>query len=72
MPKKVFVVGPGYVGREIIDLLLADGGYEVTTLVRREEAAKELEKDGRVIGIPSTRKARLLICLQACKPRSEI
>lgn len=47
MPKKVFLVGPGYVGREIIDRLLADGSYEVTTLARREAAAEELRKDGK-------------------------
>ncbi|KAK2609184.1 hypothetical protein QQS21_002266 [Conoideocrella luteorostrata] len=46
MVSKVFVVGPGYVGREIIDLLRADGNYEITTLVRREAAAKEFEQDG--------------------------
>jgi saccharopine dehydrogenase-like NADP-dependent oxidoreductase len=47
MKSQVFVVGPGYVGREIIDLLLAEGKYEITTLVRRQDAAKEFEKDGR-------------------------
>lgn len=47
MSSKVFFVGPGYVGREIIDLLLAEGKYEITALVRRKEAAKELEQDGK-------------------------
>ncbi|OAQ69775.1 NAD dependent epimerase/dehydratase family protein [Pochonia chlamydosporia 170] len=46
MKSQVFIVGPGYVGREIIDLLLAEGQYEITTLVRREAAAKEFEQDG--------------------------
>lgn len=53
MVSKVFVVGPGYVGREIIDLLLAEGKYEVTTLVRREAAAKEFEQDGKHATYPS-------------------
>lgn len=48
MTSKVFVVGPGYVGREIIDLLRAEGSYEIVTLVRREAAAKEFEADGMV------------------------
>lgn len=48
MKSNVFVVGPGYVGREIIDLLLAEGQYEITTLVRREAAATELEKNGKI------------------------
>ncbi|EFY85434.1 NAD dependent epimerase/dehydratase family protein [Metarhizium acridum CQMa 102] len=46
MKSQVFVVGPGYVGREIIDLLLSEGQYEITTLVRREAALEEFEKDG--------------------------
>ncbi|KHN94782.1 NAD dependent epimerase/dehydratase family protein [Metarhizium album ARSEF 1941] len=43
---QVFVVGPGYTGREIIDLLLLEDRYEVTTLVRRESAIAEFQKDG--------------------------
>lgn len=46
MKSQVFVLGPGYVGREIIDLLLSEGQYEITTLVRREAAVEEFEKDG--------------------------
>ncbi|TQS32198.1 hypothetical protein Golomagni_07491, partial [Golovinomyces magnicellulatus] len=46
MTSQVFVVGPGYVGREIIDLLRAEGKYNIVTLVRREAAAKEFEADG--------------------------
>jgi nucleoside-diphosphate-sugar epimerase len=41
----VFLIGPGYIGREVIDRLL-EHGYKVTTLVRRKEAVQELEKDG--------------------------
>lgn len=43
--KDVFLIGPGFIGREIVDLLLAES-YNVTTLARREEAAKELEQAG--------------------------
>lgn len=45
MVKEVFLVGPGYIGREVIDRLL-ENGYKVTTLVRRKEAVQDLEKDG--------------------------
>jgi nucleoside-diphosphate-sugar epimerase len=41
----VFLIGPGYIGRELIDRLL-ENAYKVTTLVRRKEAIQELEKDG--------------------------
>lgn len=51
---KVFVVGPGYVGREIIDLLRAEGKYDITTLVRREAAAKEFQQDGMAANIFSS------------------
>lgn len=43
--KKVFFIGPGYIGLDVIDLLLEEK-FSVTALVRREEAAKELEKSG--------------------------
>ncbi|KEF57254.1 uncharacterized protein A1O9_05171 [Exophiala aquamarina CBS 119918] len=43
--KNVFLIGPGFIGREVLDLLLAEG-YSVTALVRRESSAKELEQDG--------------------------
>jgi nucleoside-diphosphate-sugar epimerase len=43
--KNVFLLGPGYIGREVIDCLL-ESSYHVTALVRRETAGKELEKDG--------------------------
>jgi nucleoside-diphosphate-sugar epimerase len=41
----VFLIGPGYIGREVIDRLL-ENGYTVTTLVRRKEAVQELEEAG--------------------------
>ena len=42
--RKVFLIGPGYIGREVIDCLLESEDH-VTALVRRESAGKELEKD---------------------------
>ncbi|KAK6418080.1 hypothetical protein LTR95_017242 [Oleoguttula sp. CCFEE 5521] len=45
MSKNVFLIGPGYIGLTVLDNLLNDG-YEVTVLVRRQEAADELSKSG--------------------------
>lgn len=42
---QVFLIGPGFIGLEVIDELLANG-YPVTALVRRESAANELQKKG--------------------------
>lgn len=44
--RKVFVLGPGYVGREVIDGLLKED-FQITTLVRRKEAGEELEAVGK-------------------------
>ncbi|OIW25488.1 NAD(P)-binding protein [Coniochaeta ligniaria NRRL 30616] len=41
----VFLIGPGFIGQQILGELLAEG-YPVTTLVRREEAKASLEKLG--------------------------
>jgi nucleoside-diphosphate-sugar epimerase len=43
--KSVFLIGPGYIGLEVLDRLL-ENGYDVTALVRREEAAQDLKKRG--------------------------
>jgi nucleoside-diphosphate-sugar epimerase len=43
MAKKLFLIGPGYIGRTIIDELSKDE-YDITALVRRQEAADELAK----------------------------
>jgi nucleoside-diphosphate-sugar epimerase len=45
-PRKLFLLGPGFIGGKIIGLLLQEGGYAITTMVRREAAAPELEKLG--------------------------
>lgn len=41
----VFLLGPGFIGLQILGELLAEG-YRVTTLVRKEEAKASLEKLG--------------------------
>jgi nucleoside-diphosphate-sugar epimerase len=43
--KSVFIIGPGYVGWNVLDLLLAEG-YTVSGLVRRESHAKQIEESG--------------------------
>lgn len=42
---KVFLIGPGYIGMEVLAELLKEG-YQVTALVRSGEKAVELEKKG--------------------------
>ena len=41
--KKVFLIGPGLVGADLLELLL-DDGYHVTTLVRRESHAAQIRE----------------------------
>ncbi|TPX12550.1 uncharacterized protein E0L32_000727 [Thyridium curvatum] len=41
----VFLIGPGFIGLQVLSELLQEG-YEVTTLVRREEAKRKLEQLG--------------------------
>lgn len=43
--KTVFLIGPGYIGRAVVDLLL-EQGYAVSALVRDEVKAKTLFEDG--------------------------
>jgi nucleoside-diphosphate-sugar epimerase len=43
--KKVFLIGPGLIGADLLELLL-DDGYEVTTMVRREEHAAQIREFG--------------------------
>ncbi|PYH76802.1 NAD(P)-binding protein [Aspergillus uvarum CBS 121591] len=45
MSSSVFLIGPGFIGGEILDLLLKEN-YSVTTLVRRESAAADFAKLG--------------------------
>ncbi len=42
---QVFLIGPGFIGLEIIDELL-ENGCAVAALVRRESAATELQRKG--------------------------
>jgi nucleoside-diphosphate-sugar epimerase len=43
--RSVFLLGSGFIGLEVLKELLAEG-YDVTTIVRREEARARLEKMG--------------------------
>lgn len=45
--KKVFIVGPGFIGWNVLDILI-EQGYSVTGLVRRDEHAKGIEESGAV------------------------
>ena len=43
--KKVFIVGPGFIGWNVLDLLIAEG-YSVTGFVRRKEHGEQIKKSG--------------------------
>lgn len=43
--RPVFVIGPGFLGRNVLELLISEG-HPVTTLVRRESQAKQIEVSG--------------------------
>lgn len=43
--KNVFIVGPGFIGWTVLDLLVGEG-YQVTGLVRRESHAADLRQSG--------------------------
>jgi nucleoside-diphosphate-sugar epimerase len=43
--KSVFIVGPGFIGWNVLDLLIAEG-YSVTGLVRRDSHAKQIHRSG--------------------------
>jgi nucleoside-diphosphate-sugar epimerase len=43
--KKVFIIGPDFIGREVIDRLF-ENNYSITILIRRLKAADELYNDG--------------------------
>ena len=51
--KKVFLIGPGLIGADLLELLL-DDGYDVTTLVRRESHAAQIREFGNVKVIMGT------------------
>ena len=47
--KSVFIVGPGFIGWNVLELLVAEG-YSVTALVRRKEHGAGIEKSrGKVV-----------------------
>lgn len=43
---QLFLIGPGYIGGSILHLLVKEDKYDITTMVRRKEAAAALEKLG--------------------------
>ncbi|KAK5083539.1 hypothetical protein LTR05_006042 [Lithohypha guttulata] len=43
--KKVFIVGPGFIGWNVLDILV-EQGYSVSALVRRNEHAEGIKKSG--------------------------
>lgn len=43
--KKVFIVGPGFIGWNVLDLLVSEG-YQVTGFVRRPEHAAQIQSSG--------------------------
>lgn len=56
----VFLIGPGFIGQEVIGELLRDG-YSVKTLVRKEAAATELQKKGITTVIGTLEDSTLII-----------
>lgn len=43
--KSAFIVGPGFIGWNVLDLLIA-GGYSVTGFVRRKEHGQQIQDSG--------------------------
>lgn len=43
--KHVFIIGPGFIGWNVLELLV-DEGYTVSALVRRQAHAEGIEKSG--------------------------
>ncbi|KIW87283.1 uncharacterized protein Z519_12186 [Cladophialophora bantiana CBS 173.52] len=50
--RRIFLVGPGFIGGEVLDLLVAEN-YGVTTMVGRESAALSLKKAGSKVILAS-------------------
>lgn len=46
--KTVFIVGPGFIGWNVVDLLIGEG-YQVTALVRRKEHADGIKASGAAV-----------------------
>lgn len=43
--KKVFIIGPGFIGWNVLDLLI-DEGYTISGLVRRQSHGDQIKKSG--------------------------
>ncbi|KAI9660409.1 MAG: hypothetical protein M1821_009759 [Bathelium mastoideum] len=57
--KNVFIIGPGFIGWCVLDLLIAEG-YRVSGLVRRQEHAKGIEQSGATAVLGSLDDSQLI------------
>jgi uncharacterized protein YbjT (DUF2867 family) len=44
--RRIFLLGPGYIGAELLNLLSIQECYNIVTMVRRPEAAAEFKSLG--------------------------
>jgi nucleoside-diphosphate-sugar epimerase len=61
MGVSVFLIGPGFIGGEVLDLILSENKYTVTTLVRRESAVADFGKLGVKTVIGTLDDAQVII-----------
>ena len=59
MDKSVLIVGPGFIGWNILDLLVSEG-YKVTGYVRRKKHAEQIEASGASSGLGDLDDSRLI------------
>jgi nucleoside-diphosphate-sugar epimerase len=64
--RQIFLLGPGYIGAEILSLLAQEQSYKIVTMVRRPEAAAEFEALGIEV-ILATLDDRAAIIEQVCQ-----
>ncbi|KAL2431621.1 hypothetical protein ABEF95_012362 [Exophiala dermatitidis] len=62
--KSVFLIGPGFIGREVLDRLVGEG-YTVTALARRKEHAADLEQNSGAKTVLGSLDDKDLITTQA-------
>ena len=61
--KKVLIIGPGFIGWNVLDLLVAEG-YSVTGFVRRQEHAEGIKASGATAAVMGDLDDRALITEQ--------
>lgn len=61
--KSVFLIGPGFIGREVLDLLFSES-YTVTALTRRESYATELQEQSGAASVIGSLDDREIIVNQ--------